>query len=186
MILLPFAIFGIPLALQTYTLAGRLLLKMVRRFIHYIERRLFKVVIVNYLELKTLLLIAFVFLITLLLAGFYATLENFHGLSFIDGLYFWFVSLTTIGYGDITTPAERYFQNPYMIIFDDVFTVLGLGVVAATVDSFCSFFTHASGWNIWPCRKQAVADTQSSLCDNDSVQNAERNTRILIHVKAST
>ena len=185
MILLPFALFGIPLALQTYTIAGRLLLKMVKRFIHYIERRLFKVVTVTYLELKTLLLTAFILLITMLLAGFYATLENFHGLSFIDGLYFWFVSLTTIGYGDITTPAERYFQNPYMIIFDDIFTVLGLGVVAATVDSFCSFFTHTSSWTIWSCKKQVIVDTQSSICDIDSVQNAVPNTRILIHVKAS-
>merc|ERR1712046_537749 len=48
--------------------------------------------------------------------------------SYIDALYFWMVTLTTVGFGDLNLPLEQH--GPYFI-----YRIIGLALLAGVIDS---------------------------------------------------
>ncbi len=66
-----------------------------------------------------------VFLVILIGTLFYMKVEKWN---LIDSVYFWVITLTTVGYGDLspTTPISRIFTVVYILI--------GIGILLAFID----------------------------------------------------
>ena len=60
-------------------------------------------------------------------------MENWY---FSSSIYFWFISLTTIGYGDLHFDRDRHLANPHLLLISASLLLFGLGMVVAVIESF--------------------------------------------------
>ena len=86
---------------------------------------------------------ALFFLVGMLLLGGTLFYRKFEGWSALDSLYFSFVTLTTIGYGDLSP------TTPFSKIFTMLFSLGGIGVLLAFVDKM--------GGKIFEARRERFA-----------------------------
>ena len=81
-------------------------------------------------------LVLFILLLTFLISGtyFYWYVE---GWSVVDALYFCFMTMSTIGYGDLvpTTPSSKIFTIIYSVLTIGLFVAIVSKVVIALVSS---------------------------------------------------
>ena len=56
--------------------------------------------------------------------------------NFSSSIYFWFISLTTIGYGDLHFDRDRHLENIHLLLISASLLLFGLGMVAAVIESF--------------------------------------------------
>ena len=136
-ILMLYTVVGIPLSIAAYTYAAKFTIAVVSLAIETTESRLFNHKCVRHKQLKVLVT-TLVLLILLVTAATYMTSkDDLDNLSRIDSVYFWFCTLSTVGYGDITFQLDRYVQNQPLLLFYILFTcVFGLGLIATIVSSF--------------------------------------------------
>ena len=147
LVLIPYALIGIPMMLAYLSYIGSVLsdwTDQVMRCIHKIVKgnRPLK-----YKRLKH----CFYLFIGMWLVIVCALLEFVFSptLSWLDGLYFYFVTFTTIGFGDIVEPASA-------IQFYLIKLFLGLSIASGVVDSLLDL-RHWIGWG-------SHGGTQKCLC----------------------
>ena len=58
------------------------------------------------------------------------SMEN---LDFSSSFYFWFISLSTIGYGDITFKRDQHLKSPHMLVLAVLNLLFGIGILAAII-----------------------------------------------------
>lgn len=102
-----------------------------------IQTRIFKnSTEVPHIQLKTLFVSIF-FMLTIMLTGCAVTTsDKMEDLAFTSSFYFWFVSLSTIGYGDIHFDRRKHLQNPHLMILSSMNLLFGLGIMAAIIEAF--------------------------------------------------
>lgn len=132
-----YAVFGIPLAVTMYSVAGKLIVQIITLVIRMIQTRIFKnSTEVPHIQLKTLFVSIF-FMLTIMLTGCAVTTsDKMEDLAFTSSFYFWFVSLSTIGYGDIHFDRRKHLQNPHLMILSSMNLLFGLGIMAAIIEAF--------------------------------------------------
>ena len=131
-----YAIFGIPLSITVYTHASGMITSAIRNMIKYLEMRLFKTKRVKNLHGKALSISLVMFLAFFFAIVFFNTLDNHGNLSVIDSTYYWFQTLTTIGYGDVYPITEH---NDVTEAFLKVSYMFGLGMTASLISSASTF-----------------------------------------------
>ncbi|XP_074614651.1 potassium channel subfamily K member 15-like [Acropora palmata] len=153
-------LIGIPLTMIAFKSVGELILILVNTIITKFEEKILKRSEHTHVQGKSALLL-FVFMVTLLFTcGCLETLEH---LTWLEGTYMWFVTLTTIGFGDyvplktksppfpplpLNGSDESQFEpydpkNPSPRIiewFVSFLAIIGFSIVAAVLNAIAAVF----------------------------------------------
>ena len=137
MTLMAYAVIGIPLAVTMYSVAGKLLVQFITLAVRIFQTRVLRLQSeVTHIQMKTLFA-SVCFMLTIMLIGCAVTTsEKMEDLEFSSSIYFWFVSLTTIGYGDIHFNRDKHLQSPHLLMVSAGNLLFGLGIVAAIIEAF--------------------------------------------------
>lgn len=93
-----YCFFGLPISMLTLKTLGELVSKMVNKFVYTVETKLLGRRKPQRVRMKSFFLIFALMILTL--CAFGLTQSYLEGWTFIEGVYAWFVTLSTIGYGD--------------------------------------------------------------------------------------
>ena len=102
------SLLGIPITLLALKSVGELIAKGVNTAVTKFEKKILKRSEPKLIETKSAVIL---FSIMVLLIVVNSLLMRFPQWSFVEGVYFWFISLTTIGFGDyLLRPSQRIIQ----------------------------------------------------------------------------
>lgn len=124
-----------PLALTMYSVAGKLVVQLITYLLDMFQSRVNKKpgVEVSHLQLKTLSLSVVLFVLIILIGCCVTGAPNMENLDFSSSFYFWFISLSTIGYGDITFKRDKHLASPHMLMLAVLNLLFGIGILAAII-----------------------------------------------------
>ena len=119
-----------------YSVAGKLLVQLITFLVRKFESIVFKnKVEIRYLYVKTVV-VGIVFLLMLIMTGsFVTTSPNMENLDVTSSIYFWFVTWSTIGYGDITFERDQHLRSPHLMIIAVFNLLFGLGMYVAIIEA---------------------------------------------------
>ena len=135
LILIPYAMIGIPIVMVVLSHVAKTLQAFVKCLIQFCSgKRMTKDERSEKMELETALILFTLLWIWIIAGAIEVKYRNDINLSFTDGIYFYFITYATIGYGDITRPIDYTdigFGGPRLFI--------GLSLLAGILDSFVAF-----------------------------------------------
>ena len=110
-----YAFFGIPITILLFKVIGQQMLRGERSLITTIEKRFLGRIGAPSCLNEKCLLFAVVYFLMLLLIGAAAHVKA-EGWSHGDGLYFYAITFTTVGFGDLIPQEERYIAVPFILL----------------------------------------------------------------------
>lgn len=137
-----YAFFGIPINLLTLQSVGEHINLGFHKLITFTERKIYKTSLVRHEHIKTFVLSIILMILMLPIGGLmYYYSEKEKGWTYLDSVYYSFVAMSTIGFGDLVPnegkePKSTYEQVMWFIRL--LFLGLGLSLVS-------SVFTSVSG-----------------------------------------
>ncbi|XP_076288020.1 TWIK-related acid-sensitive K[+] channel 6 [Lasioglossum baleicum] len=128
-----YAIVGIPLGLVMFQSIGERLNKFSSVVIRNVKKLL------NYKDVQASeinLICVVTTLSCLTIAGGAAAFSRYEGWSYFDSIYYCFITLTTIGFGDmVALQKDNALDNkPEYVMFSLIFILFGLAIVAASLN----------------------------------------------------
>ena len=133
-VMMLYAVMGIPLAMALYAVAGELVIKLNNFVIIFIETRLLKRLTVQNTKKKRTALTVTALIFSILTASLSMSKKN-KSSSFIDYLYLTFQTVTTIGYGDMKLQHEGSIQ---WVLFIFIFGSFAMGLIASLLSGASS------------------------------------------------
>ncbi|XP_031566375.1 potassium channel subfamily K member 9-like isoform X2 [Actinia tenebrosa] len=137
-----FAFFGIPINLLTLQSIGEHINLCFHCLITCVEKKLFKNSTVRHEHIKTFILSVVLMILILPIGGImYYFSEREKGWSFLDSVYYTFVALSTIGFGDLVPNEGKEPKSTYERVMWCVrlmFIGLGLSLVSSVFTSISS------------------------------------------------
>lgn len=140
-----YAAFGIPLSIAMYTTSSELITKAIRNLICFIETKCLKRQDPRGLTAKTFFAMTLVFVVFFFSVSYVNTVKKYGNLTMIDSTYYWFQTLTTIGYGDVYPNAEH---DDLMQFITKLLHVFGLGIIASLITAAVKLVTEINGKKI--------------------------------------
>lgn len=132
-------------------------------FIKHIQKE-FKIVIVNITAA----------VLYLLISAALSIIKN--GYTFTQGVYAWFITLTTIGLGDYV-PAET--QNAYTLL-------IGLCFMSALIDSLLTYMESSEQFSIGNCLRRCICCCSSKTYSVDHEEEQNRHNKCSMDVGTQT
>ena len=132
-----YSIIGVPIAVSMYSIAGKLLSQVLTLLVKRINKKVTrKNLSAKFIQWEVLLtsIISVVFI--MLIGCSITTRDYMEDWNFSSSIYFWFISLTTIGYGDLHFDRDRHLENIHLLLISASLLLFGLGMVAAVIESF--------------------------------------------------
>ena len=172
-----YALIGIPLALFTLNSFGGLISHGVSWLISTFEKRVLKTPEPRNLEIKVSVLTILLTLM-LLLAGSAIPVVT-HGWSFLEAFYFWFVTFTTIGFGDYVMNSHEQDGRgvqPMFDLFSLALMLFGLAVVASGINSLLDVASKR------PCRL-VICSGSLPVQDSNAVAKEDSDAALQIQMK---
>ena len=132
-----FSVIGIILMMSLLKSCGTILTNINKRFYRFIRTYLRCPGISCWSdEFLSVISMTFLFVCYLSLGIWHDTLDSSDDHSIVDIIYFWIVSFTTVGFGDIGHPLEFEIEHAYELT---VYRVFGQSLVAAIIDSIQAY-----------------------------------------------
>ena len=132
-----FSIIGIILMMTLLRKCGIIISATNRKFYGLINRYLCRNKKIVSEELLSAISVIFIFLCYLFTGIWYGKeMAKTIDWSLIDLIYFWIVTFSTVGFGDITHPLEKEIEHCYVYV---VYRVFGLAFLAAIIDSIYEY-----------------------------------------------
>ena len=135
-----YAIVGLPISMMALKTIGDVIVNGIRSLVLKIERRFFKRRGVHRIKTKTFVGTCLLMIVFILLGTIMEVLAE--GWSFVQGVYVWFVTFSTIGFGDyvpfqgLEQKAEYRNNGIWVFLFGLAFFMMaGLCVVSAVLTS---------------------------------------------------
>ena len=135
-----YAIVGLPISMMALKTIGDVIVNGIRSLVLKIERRLFKRRGVHRIKTKTFIGTCLLMIVFILLGTITEALTE--GWSFVEGVYAWFITFATIGFGDyipfqgLEQKAEYRNNGIWVFLFGlSFFMMAGLCVVSAVLTS---------------------------------------------------
>lgn len=134
---------GVPIMLLTLKSLGEFINDVILKVLKLLEKTLLKRSNVKHLEFK-MLIITLLMMVTLLLIGATHEMKQ-NDWSLLEGVYAWFITMSTIGFGDFVVAksyiqGKDYTEKPLFysaVLF--LFLIFGLGVVASVINAVGEF-----------------------------------------------
>ena len=139
-----FAVLGIPVAILAFQSVGELMSRGITFMIAKIEKQCLKRDPTN-VEAKCTAVTCALMLVLLLCAVGIQMADNW---SFLEGFYFWFITFTTIGYGDYMTDETG---SGWAVMFHLVWTTLGLCAVSCALNALATFISRRQSSALCSC-----------------------------------
>lgn len=133
-----FALLGIPVTILAFQSVGELMSRGISSLIAGTER-LCCGREPSHVEAKCAAVTCILMLIMLLCGGVLQRVTGTEDWSFLVGLYFWFITFTTIGYGDYVPEIDKSHVSPARVTMQLVWTTLGLCVVSSVLNALATF-----------------------------------------------
>lgn len=134
-----YSLFGIPLAALLLQATGNVIFALISTTIVAFEKKVKNSSEVRNTEFKSL--VASFILLWLVILSFGATEEVY-----FDGVYGWFITLTTIGYGDVIPGIDLH--HTFYIWIRLVFMFVGLSFTASVLNSLGSWISKTRDSNL--------------------------------------
>lgn len=129
-----YALPAIGVTVTMYSYAGKFINTVTKLFFVYLEIHLLKHKRIHNCSAKAFGgQIFFALSSLLILGGLITYTEREMALSFSDSLYYGFITLTTIGFGDIYIPPERLMEEPWVFVIRLLVFFMGMGAVASAI-----------------------------------------------------
>lgn len=120
-----------------YSNAGKLLSEVLTLIVKRINKKVTRKNVSTKFVQWEVLLTSIVSVVFIMLIGCSITTRaDMEDWNFSSSIYFWFISLTTIGYGDLHFDRDRHLANPHLLLISASLLLFGLGMVAAVIESF--------------------------------------------------
>ncbi len=148
-----------------YTEAADFIKKIIARLIRRVETSIFKRNTVTHVTCKTLVILVILNMTTLFTVTVITAQSN---LNFVDSLYFWFQTLTTIGYGDVYPEHKHSFADVMMKLI----LIFGMGITASIISSVACLIDEVNG------RKLKTALSSRREYDFENHLNNKRTTHV--------
>ncbi|XP_057297023.1 potassium channel subfamily K member 2-like [Hydractinia symbiolongicarpus] len=130
-----YAIPGIALTAGTYLPAARGLIAMTKYFLIVFEISFLKRKNIKLFPIKVFVIQTCLAILLMLWCSLLSTLKQLEGFSLLNSIYFSFISLTTIGFGDYYYKYERYIKQPWLFFPAMLSFFSGMGMFASVVSS---------------------------------------------------
>eukprot|EP00794_Sanderia_malayensis_P013843 gene13843-15289_t len=137
-----YAIIGIPLTIVLYTVTADFMEMLVGAIICLVEKRLLKRKTVRNVTSKTLATLVILLIVYLCIVSYINTREDEGNLRAIDSVYYWFQTLTTIGYGDV---QPVYTHNDFIELIMRVIFAFGMGITASIISALARLVNKFNG-----------------------------------------
>ena len=157
-----YAVPGISLAVATCSYASCALICITKCLLILLEIILLKRKRVHNFKIKILICQIFMVLSTLFIEAAFHSNKELENYNYLDAVYFTFVTLTTIGFGDFNYEFWKYVEKPYFFLVVAFIFLLGLGLVASVVTSMAEILLSTeekSEMNILPELNDVVENT---------------------------
>lgn len=142
--IIPFASIGIPLTVCMLNSIGQNICYFVELLVKLIEKKLRRKDTIEFLKVK--LMFSVFFLLVLLLVVMAVVSIFWEKWSFGKGIYVWFVTFTTIGFGDfIPGNASDSKDTGMAIVYRCAGVLLGLSLVSTLFNAFIDFVEEKQG-----------------------------------------
>ena len=157
-----YAVPGISLAVATYSYAACALIGITKCLLILLEINLLKRTRIRYFKIKVLICQIFMALSTLFIEAAFHTFKELENYGYLDAVYFTFITLTTIGFGDFNYDFRKHIEKPYFFLIVATIFLLGLGLVASVVTSVVEILlsTEQNELNMLPESDDVVENTK--------------------------
>jgi len=119
-----------------YSIAGKLLSQTLTLFIKWLNKQVVrKNLPTNVVQWQVLITSILSVLLIMLIGCSITTRDYMEDWAFSSSFYFWFISLTTIGYGDLHFNRNRHLANIHLLLISASLLLFGLGMVAAVIEA---------------------------------------------------
>lgn len=150
-----YALFGIPLSILFLQSIGEEILKGQRNVLTKMEVHVLRRGEPSYLSEKCFV-VSLLFIIVVICIGAGAQ-ESLEGWSFLEGVYCYFITFSTIGFGDLI-PGER--RRTVMRILRPFYVILGLVVMSNVVNALIG------------CAKKVKAAKNLCICERKEIEES--------------
>lgn len=154
---------GLGLAVGSYIPAGNGLVALTTAFVHMFERKIMKAKEIKCCELKVLLIQTFLSIAVVIGIGAWVTIDDLEDYRFLDGVYYAFITVTTIGFGDFEWKFELYYKKLHLFLFTATFYSIGLGLFASLATSISACVSKYSYVFKICCRKREEHDEEEQV-----------------------
>ena len=149
------SLIGIPITLLTLKSIGELITKLANAVVTKFETKALKRVQPKYVQSKSAVILVVLMVVVMITNSFLTKLLK--GWTFIEGVYYWFITFTTIGFGDYVFHQpqkikEMFFNGSGQFVKEDVgskelifavvvkkfitlYSLMGLCIVASVLNS---------------------------------------------------
>ena len=156
-----YAVPGISLAVATYSYASCALIGITKCLLILLEIIFLKRKRIHNFNIKILICQIFMALSMLFIQAAFHSYKELENYSYLDAVYFTFVTLTTIGFGDFNYNFRKHAEKPYFCLVVAIIFLLGLGLVASVVSSMAEMLLS----------KEQKSEMNMLPESNDSVEN---------------
>lgn len=176
-----FCLFGIPICLLTLKSAGELISKLLSGLIVNFEKKLLHTQFVDHVEIKCTILTFGLMVVFLSLGSVMQVLwENW---TFLDAFYAWFISFTTVGFGDYIPfdsiiPREDGLLAAMFHLFATFPAIFGLCLVASVIDALFRVFDGDGINKESPYGKEHFRVRANASLEDINIENEIENTNI--------
>lgn len=120
-----------------YSIAGKLISHIVTFSVKLFNRKVLKKKYQDSIVKREVLATSILCVVLIILIGCAITTRSYmENWNFSSSVYFWFISLTTIGYGDLHFDRDKHLRSIHLLLTSAALLLFGLGMVAAVIESF--------------------------------------------------
>ena len=130
-----YAVPEISLAVATYSYAACVLIDITKCLLILLEIIFLKRKRIHKFNIKIPICQIFMALSTLFIQAAFHSYKELENYNYLDAVYFTFVTLRTIGFGDFNYSFRKHVEKPYFLLVVANIFLLGLGLVASVVSS---------------------------------------------------
>lgn len=131
-----YAIPAIGVTVTMYSYAGKFINNITKIVLLLLEINLLKHERISHCAIKAFVGQILFSLFSLFILGMLVHHGNYKELSLIDSVYYGFITLTTIGFGDVYIPPEQLLESPVVFVTRLFIFFFGMGAVASVITSF--------------------------------------------------
>ena len=141
MVVMFYASIGIPLNVVFHCLLGDTITKMIAKLIHRVEYKLLKRRRVHKLPVKVFFLSSLANVVFLNLSCILISVLLTPKLSYIDSMYYWFQTVTTIGYGDVYPDyiEQGSIRSVLLTAITGILFLFGIGLTSSLVAAIVKY-----------------------------------------------